>query len=70
MLQARVLKRTFDPGFTTKGVGVGAGLGLSIVFQIIEEHQGKIDVESELGKGTTFRLLLPIRDGGERPAAS
>jgi len=55
------LSRIFDPGFTTKGVGVGTGLGLSIVYQIIEEHKGKIEVESKVGKGTTFRLILPVK---------
>ncbi len=54
------LKKIFDPGFTTKGVGVGTGLGLSICYQIIQEHRGEIKVESELGKGTTFTLLLPV----------
>jgi signal transduction histidine kinase len=53
--------RIFDPGFTTKGVGVGTGLGLSIVHRIIEEHHGSIEVESEVGKGSTFRVSLPIR---------
>ena len=52
------LSRIFDPGFTTKGFGVGTGLGLSIVYQIIEKHKGKIEVESEFGKGTTFRVIL------------
>jgi PAS domain S-box-containing protein len=55
------LDKIFDPGFTTKGVGVGTGLGLSIVYQIIEEHNGKVEIESETGKGTTFRIVLPIQ---------
>src|SRR5262245_909466 len=54
------LERIFDPGFTTKGVGVGAGLGLSITYRIIENHRGSIQVQSELGKGTTFTICLPI----------
>src|SRR3989442_2734210 len=55
------LERIFDPGFTTKGVGVGTGLGLSICNKIIQDHRGKIDVESKVGKGTTFTLTLPLR---------
>lgn len=55
------LQKVFDPGFTTKGVGVGTGLGLSIVYRIIADHDGEITVESELGKGTTFTIRLPIR---------
>ena len=54
------LPRIFDPGFTTKGFGVGTGLGLSIVYQIMKDHKGKIEVESELGQCTTFRIILPI----------
>ena len=53
--------RIFDPGFTTKGVHVGTGLGLAIVHRIIEEHNGSIEVESEVGRGSTFRVSLPIR---------
>jgi signal transduction histidine kinase len=53
------LGKVFDPGFTTKGRGVGAGLGLSICYQIIQDHRGEIKVESELGKGTTFTIALP-----------
>jgi two-component system NtrC family sensor kinase len=55
------LSKIFDPGFTTKGVGVGTGLGLSICHKIIQDHHGKITVESEVGKGTTFTIVLPIR---------
>ncbi len=55
------LEKVFDPGFTTKGSGVGTGLGLSIVRQIIEDHGGEIELESRLGKGTTFRLILPVK---------
>ena len=55
------LGQIFDPGFTTKSAGFGTGLGLSIVGQIIENHEGKIEVESEVGRGTTVRILLPIR---------
>jgi PAS domain S-box-containing protein len=54
------LTRIFDPGFTTKGVGVGTGLGLSISYNIIQKHHGKIDVQSEVGRGTTFTITLPI----------
>ncbi len=54
------LKKIFDPGFTTKGVGVGTGLGLSICYQFIQDHRGKIDVTSTVGKGTTFTLRIPL----------
>ena len=53
------LPRVFDPGFTTKGVGIGTGLGLSICYQIVKDHRGRIDVESEVGKGATFTVRIP-----------
>jgi signal transduction histidine kinase len=59
-ITAEYLDRIFDPGFTTKGVGVGIGLGLSITYRIVENHHGSIHVQSELGKGTTFTIRLPI----------
>ena len=54
------LPRIFDPGFTTKGVGVGTGLGLPICYKIIQEHQGTIEVESS-NRGTTFTIVLPLK---------
>jgi len=54
------LRKIFDPGFTTKGVGVGTGLGLSICYKIIQDHRGRIAVESEVGRGTTFTITLPV----------
>ena len=54
-----VLAKIFDPFFTTKAVGKGTGLGLSISYKIIQEHGGRIDVETELGIGTVFAIVLP-----------
>jgi signal transduction histidine kinase len=54
------IRKIFDPGFTTKGVGVGTGLGLSICYKIIQDHRGRIAVESEVGRGTTFTITLPV----------
>ena len=53
------LKKIFDPFFTTKPVGKGTGLGLSLAYSIVKRHHGRLDVRSEPGKGSVFRLALP-----------
>jgi two-component system NtrC family sensor kinase len=60
--------RIFDPFFTTKPEGEGTGLGLSVSYGIISRHRGLIEVESEVGIGTTFIISLPVRaDKSEEP---
>jgi len=58
-IPASVMPHIFEPFFTTKSVGHGVGLGLSMVHGIIQEHQGRIDVEPGLGRGARFRMILP-----------
>ena len=65
-IQEKDLMNIFDPFFTTKSPGGGMGLGLSIVYRIIENHQGVIDVESRPGQGTLFKISLPVRAGDLR----
>lgn len=54
------LSKIFDPGYTTKGVGVGSGLRLAICYKIVQDHGGTIDVEPEVGRGSTFTVRLPL----------
>ncbi|WP_296443634.1 ATP-binding protein [Rhodoferax sp. UBA5149] len=60
-ISPETIKRIFDPFFTTKPIGQGTGLGLSLAHSIIQKHQGRIEVDSTLGKGSTFRIWLPLQ---------
>ena len=60
-MSPQVAAHLFEPFFTTRPVGEGSGLGLAQVHGIVTQHQGYIDVETELGDGTTFRIFLPLR---------
>ena len=66
-IQKEVMANIFDPYFTTKDVGKGTGMGLPVVHGIVENHHGKIFVESEPGEGATFHVFLPASDAKPKP---
>lgn len=69
-MEPRIVERIFDPFFTTKPVGAGTGLGLAIVYGLVRANQGWIEVESELGRGSSFRVWLPATDAADLPERS
>lgn len=68
-IEADNVSKLFDPFFTTKPVGTGTGLGLSVSYGIIQKHHGRIEVVSEVGKGTCFSIWLPVQPSAVLPEA-
>ena len=68
-IPANVMQRIFEPFYTTKPVGKGTGLGLSLSYDIVKKHGGRIEVSSQIGIGTTFRVTLPLHGLPSGPSA-
>ncbi len=65
-MDRETMQHIYEPFFTTKGVGKGTGLGLAMVYSIIKNHGGFVSCNSELGKGTIFKIYLPAVSQGNQ----